>query len=87
MTGTKQRILARDQAALLKRRAEVTGLLVGYDNTGIVMRYEVLAHDLVKWNNVWTCDLNDSVQRLGDGDFGQVSNEVVREDGLKQHRG
>ena len=53
MAGTEQRILARDQAALLKRRAEVVGLLVRHDRAGIVMRREVLAHDLVKRDSVW----------------------------------
>ena len=51
------------------------------------MRHEVLAHDLVKRDSVWACDLNGSIQRIRDGDFGQVSGKVVREDWLKQHRG
>ena len=46
--GTEQRVLAGDEAALLKRRAEVVGLLVPYDRAGVVMRSEVSAHDLVK---------------------------------------
>ena len=48
MAGTEQRILARDEAALLKRRAEVACLLVPHDRAGVVMCHEVLAHDLVK---------------------------------------
>ena len=87
MAGTKQRILARDQAALVKRRAKIAGLLIRHDRAGIVMGREVFAHDLVKRDSVWACDLNGSIQWLRDGDFGQVSGEVVREDGLKQHRG
>src|SRR5512132_1169097 len=86
MAGTEQRILARDKAPLFKRRAEVAGLFVRNDRAGIVMRPEVFAHDLVKRNSVWACDLNGSIQRLGNGNFGQVSGEIVREDGLKQHR-
>ena len=88
MAGTEQRVfLARDQAALLQRRAEVAGLLVRHDRAGIVIRREVLAHDLVKRDSVWAGELNGSIQRLRHGDFGQVSGEVVREDRLKQHRG
>src|SRR4030095_6036888 len=85
--GAEQRIVARDQAPFLKRRSEVAGLLVRHDRAGVVMRREVLAHDLVKRDSVWACDLNGSIQRLGNGNFGQVSGEVVRKNGLKQHRG
>src|SRR5215831_19706364 len=87
MAGTEQRILARDQATLLKRRAEVAGLFVRHDCAGIMMRREVFAHDLVKGDSVWAGDLDGSIQRLGYGDFGHVSGEVVRKNGLKQHRG
>ena len=53
MAGTEQRVfLVRDQAALLKRRAEVVGLLVCHDRAGIVLRREVLADDLVKRDSV-----------------------------------
>ena len=86
MDRTEQRILAGDQAPLLKCRAEVAGLLVRHDRAGIVMRHEVLAHDLVKRDSVWACDLNGSIQWFRDGNFGQVSGEIVREDGLKQYR-
>jgi hypothetical protein len=48
MAGTEQRILARDQAPLLKRRAEVAGLLVCHDRAGIVIRHKVFAHEFVK---------------------------------------
>src|SRR5436190_21677476 len=87
MTGTEQRILARDKAPLLKRSAEVAGSLVRHDRAGVMMRHEVLAHDLVKRESVGAAQLNGSIQRLRHGDFGQVSGKVVREDGLKQHRG
>jgi len=83
MAGTEQRIIARDQAPLLKRRAEVARLLVRHDCAGIMMRGEVFAHDLVKRDRVWPSYLNGSIQRLGDGDFGDGSSEVVRDDGLK----
>ena len=88
MAGTEQRILTvRDQAALLERRAEVAGLLVRDDRAGIVLCREVLADDLVKRESVGAGEFNGSIQRLRHGDFGHVSGEVVREDGLKQHRG
>jgi hypothetical protein len=48
MSGTKHCILARDEAALLKRRAEIAGLFVRNDRAGIMMRHEVWADDLVK---------------------------------------
>ena len=86
MAGTEQRVLARDQAALLKRRAEVAGLLVRHDRAGIVMRREVLADDLVKRDSVRAGHFNGSIQRLRHGDLGHVSGEIVREDGLKQRR-
>src|SRR4029453_5701817 len=50
--GAEQRVIGRDEAALLKRRAEVDGLLVPHDCAGIVMRHEVLAHDLVNRESV-----------------------------------
>ena len=88
MAGAEQRVfLARDEAALLKRRAEVVGLLVRHDRAGVVMRHEVLAHDLVKRESVRAGQFNGSIQRFRHDDFGEVSGEVVREDGLKQHRG
>ena|SRR6266566_4406187 len=87
MAGADQRVLARDEAALLKRRAEVEGLLVPHDRAGIVMRHEVLARDLVKRESVGAGQFNGSIQRLCHGDSGEVSGEVVREDGLKQHGG
>ena len=88
MAGAEQRVLTFwNQAALLKRRAEVAGLLVRHDCAGIVMRREVLADDLVKRDSVWAGQFNGSIQRLCHGDFGQVSGEVVREDWLKQRRG
>src|SRR5947207_10020934 len=37
MAGTEQRILAGDQAPLLKRRAEVAGLLVRYNRARIMI--------------------------------------------------
>src|SRR5262249_45011381 len=78
MAGTKQRVVAiRDQAALLKRRAEVSSLLVCHDGTRIVMRREVFAHEFVKRNRLRPGDLNGSVQRFRHGDFGHVSSEVV----------
>ena len=85
--GTEQRVLTYgNQAALLERRAEVVGLLVGYDRAGVVMRHEVLADDFVKRDSVGAGDLDGSVQRLRHGDLGQGSGEVVREDWLKQRR-
>ena len=48
MTGTEQRIFARDKAPLLKRSAEVAGSLVRNDRAGVVMRHEVSADDFVK---------------------------------------
>jgi hypothetical protein len=84
MAGAEQRVLARDEAALLKRRAEVVGLLVPHDRAGVVMRHELLAHDFVKRDSVGAGQFNGSIQRLRHGDFSQVSGEVVREDGLKQ---
>ena len=81
MDRTEKRILAWNEAPLLKRSAEVAGSLVRYDRAGIVMRHEVLAHDLVKRDSVWACDLNGSIQWLGDGDFGQVSGEIVEKMG------
>src|SRR5205814_893839 len=85
MAGTKKRILARDQATLFKRGAEVAGLLVRYDGAGIVMRHKVFAHELVERESIRCGNLNGSIQWFRDGDFGQVNGEVVREDGLKQH--
>src|SRR5207302_4644157 len=88
MAGTEQRIfLVWDQAALFKRRTEVVCLLVRHDRAGIVLRREVSAHDFVKRESVGAGQFNGSIQRLRHGDSGQVSGEVVREDGLKQHRG
>ena len=84
---TEQRVLTFwDQAALLERRAEVAGLLVGDDCAGIVMRREVLADDLVKRDSVGAGQLDGSIQRLRHGDSGQGSGDVVREDWLKQRR-
>src|SRR6266498_4786149 len=87
MAGAEQRVLAGDEAPLLKRRAEVGGLLVPHDRAGVVMRHEVLARDLVKRESVGAGQFNGSIQRLCHGDSGEVSGEVVREDGLKQYRG
>ena len=61
MTGTEQRVFARDQATLLKRRAEVAGLLIPYDLAGIVVCHEVLAHNLVKRESVGAGQFNGSV--------------------------
>ena len=87
MAGTEQCILTRDKAARLKRCARVAGLFVRHDCAGIVMRCEVFAHDLVKWKSVRAGNFNGSIQWLRDRDFGKVSGEVVRENGLKQRRG
>jgi hypothetical protein len=52
MAGAEQRVLARDEASLLKRRAEVAGSLVRHDGARVVMSHEVLARDLVKRESV-----------------------------------
>src|SRR5262245_44671597 len=88
MDRTEYRVLACwNETALLKRRAKITSLLVRNDRAWIVMRRQVFAHDLVKRNSVWAGDLNGSIQRCGDRDFGQISGKVVGKNGLKQHRG
>src|SRR5213595_2646225 len=79
MRGAEQRVLARDEAALLKRRAEVEGLLVAHDRAGIVMRHEVLARNIVKRESVGAGQFNGSIQRLRHGDSGEVSGEIIRE--------
>src|SRR5260370_42343811 len=88
MAGAEQCVLlARDQAALLKRRAEVVGLLVPHHRARVMLRREVSANDFVKRERIGTGQLNNSVQRLRDNDSGQVSHEVGQEDWLKQRRG
>src|SRR4029453_14691920 len=86
MAEAEEPLPGRHQTALLKSRAEVTGLLIPNDRAGVVMCHQVLAHDFVKRESVGPGNLNSSIQRLGRGDFGHVSGEGAREDGLKQRR-
>src|SRR6266550_3296611 len=86
VAGTEQRILVWDKAARLERRAEVVGLLVCHDCARIVMCREVSAHELVKRDSVRAGNFNGSILRFRDRNFGEVSSEIVREDGLKQNR-
>jgi len=78
MAGTEQRFPGRDQAALLKRRAEVARLLVPNDCARVVLRLEILAHELVKRECVGAGNFKSTIQRLGHGDFGHISGEIVR---------
>src|SRR5207237_4173793 len=68
MAGAEQRVLARDDAALRKRRAGVAGLLVRHDRAGVVMRHEILAHDLIKRIGVGAGEFNESISPLGHGE-------------------
>jgi len=84
MAGAEQRFPGRYEAALLERRSEVERLLVSNDCAGIVLGLEILANQLVERERVRSGDFKSSIQRLGHGDLGHISGEVIRKDGLKQ---
>ena len=76
---------AAGASAITSGLATDRGVSVHVPSSGIAR--EVLAHDLVKRESVRAGQFNGSIQRFRHNDFGEVSGEVVREDGLKQHRG
>src|SRR5436190_23718777 len=80
------RVVARGEALIVHRDAEVERLGIGDYRPCVPGRVQGLPHEVVLADRFGTGQIDRAVQRLSEGRVGHDGGDVIRRDGLHQDR-